>query len=121
VLAGFVVVVVLSMGTDMALVAAGIFPPLSQPAMFTTRLLVLATAYRTAYSVAGSYLAARLAPDRPMGHALALGVVGLVVSCAGAVAMRGVGPTWYPIVLIVLAMPCSWLGGALYRMTQARR
>ena len=120
-LAGLVVVVVLSMGTDMALVAAGIFPPLSQAALFTTRLLVLATVYRTAYSVAGSYLAAHLAPGRPMGHALALGVVGLVVSCTGAVATRSVGPTWYPIALIVLAMPCSWLGGSLYRMTQVKR
>lgn len=114
VLAGFAVVVVLSLGTDMALVAAGIFPPLNQPASFTTRLLLLATAYRTAYSVGGSYLAARLAPNRPMRHALALGVVGLVVSSAGAIVMRGVGPTWYPVALIIMAMPCAWAGGVLY-------
>ena len=120
-LAGFIVVVILSVGTDMALVAAGIFPPLIQPALFTTRLLLLATTYRTAYSVGGSYLAARLAPDRPMAHAVALGIVGLLVSSAGAIVMRGGGPIWYPITLIVLAMPCSWLGGALYRMTRAGR
>lgn len=119
VLAGFVAVVILSIGTDLALVAAGVFPPLSQPASFTTPLLLLATAYRSVYSVAGSYLAARLAPDRPMGHALALGVVGLAVSLAGAIVMRGVGPAWYPIALILLAMPCAWLGGVLYRARQA--
>jgi hypothetical protein len=115
VLAGFVAVVILSIGTDVALMKAGIFPPFSQPALFTTGLLLLATAYRSVYSVAGSYLAARLAPDRPMGHALALGVVGLVVSIAGAIIMREAGPAWYPLALVVIAMPCAWLGGTLYR------
>lgn len=113
VLAGFVAIVILSIGTDMALVAAGIFPPLSRPALFTTPLLLLATAYRSVYSVAGCYLAARLAPERPMGHALALGGVGVVVSIAGAIIMRGAGPAWYPLALIVLAMPCAWMGGKL--------
>ena len=121
VLAGFVAVVILSIGTDMALMKAGIFPSFSEPTLFTNRLLLLATAYRSVYSVAGSYLAARLAPNRPMGHALALGVVGLVVSIAGAIIMREAGPAWYPIALVVLAMPCAWVGGALYRGGQAEK
>jgi len=25
------------------------------------------------------------------------------------------GPHWYPIALIVLALPCAWLGGTFYR------
>lgn len=115
VLAGFVAVAVLSVGTDIALVVAGIFPPLTQPAAFTTGLLLLATVYRSAYSVAGSYLAARLAPDHPMRHALALGVLGLAVSIVGAVVMREAGPAWYPLALIVLALPCAGLGGILFR------
>jgi len=115
VLAGFIAVVLLSLGTDLGLMAAGVFPPFSQPDAFTTSLLVLATAYRSVYSVAGCYLAARLAPDRPMGHALALGVVGLMTSILGAITMRGHGPAWYPIALVVLAVPCAWAGGALRR------
>ena len=90
VLAGFVAVVVLSIGTDFALQAAGIFPPLGQ--RVPDALLLLATAYRTVYSIAGSYIAARLAPNRPMRHALALGVVGLVASTAGAIATWNGGP-----------------------------
>ena len=35
--------------------------------------------------IASSYIATRLAANRPMGHALALGVLGLVVSIVGAV------------------------------------
>ena len=49
-------------------------------------LFVLATAYRTVFAIAGCYITARLAPDRPMMHALVLGSVGVVRSTAGAVA-----------------------------------
>jgi len=52
-----------------------------------------------------------------MKHALVLGVVGLIVSTAGAVATWNKGPEfgphWYPIALIVTAIPCAWLGGRL--------
>ena len=121
VFAGFVAVVVLSEGTDMLLVAAGIFPPLNQSAAFTTPLLLLATIYRSVYSAAGCYLAARLAPNRPMTHALALGGIGLAASIAGAIVMRGAGHAWYPWTLVVLAMPCAWLGGFLYQRSSAVR
>ncbi len=120
VLAGFVVVVILSVATDMALRAAGVFPPLSEPKLYTTSLLLLATAYRSVYTVAGGYLAARLAPNHPMGHALALGVVGLVAGTAGAVAMWAVGPHWYPLALVALALPCTWAGGLLHQKGRAR-
>ncbi|MCU1275764.1 MAG: hypothetical protein JWO48_3195 [Bryobacterales bacterium] len=81
-------------------------------------LLLVATAYRTVYAVAGSYITARLAPERPMQHALAGGVVGLVLSTVGAVATwnRGpaFGPHWYPLALIATAIPCAWAGGKLH-------
>jgi hypothetical protein len=50
-----------------------------------------------------------------VGHALVLGVVGLALSTAGAVAMWNFGPHWYPIALALTALPCAWLGGVLYR------
>jgi drug/metabolite transporter (DMT)-like permease len=118
VLAGFVGVVVLSLGTDIVLHAAGVFPPWGQP--MSDALFLLATVYRTIYCIAGSYIAARLAPDRPMAHTLALGIVGLVVSTVGAVATWNKGPEfgphWYPAALIVTAIPCAWLGGKLRTM-----
>ena len=116
---GFVAIVVLSIGTDMLFVMSGIFPPFSEPSRFTNRLLLLATAYRTVYSIVGCYLAARLAPYQPMAHALALGVVGFVVSIVGAVVMREQGPAWYPWTLVLLALPCAWAGGALYGGSRA--
>jgi hypothetical protein len=115
-LAGLLAVVILSIGTDMAFRVAGVFPPPGQS--MTDTLFVLATVYRSIYSIAGSYIAARLAPDRPMAHALALGVVGLAVCVSGAAATwnRGAefGPRWYPLALIALALPCAWVGGKIF-------
>ena len=115
-LAGFVVVLVLSLGTDLALHAAGIFPPLGL--RMSDALFMLATAYRTVYAVAGSYVTARLAPDRPMGHALVGGLIGVALSTLGAVLTwnRALGPHWYPLALIVTAMPTAWVGGKIRTM-----
>jgi hypothetical protein len=116
VFAGLLAVIVLSTATDIVLRATGVFPPWGQP--MAGALFLLATAYRTIYGVAGSYITARLAPDRPMGHALAGGVVGLVLSTAGTVATwnKGpeFGPKWYPLALIAMAIPSAWAGGKLF-------
>jgi hypothetical protein len=122
VLLGFVVVVVLSLGTDQVLHVLRVYPPWGKP-MWDPRLNLLALAYRCVYAVAGSYVAARLAPRNPMRHALALGVVGLVLSSAGALAAMTaeLGPKRYPIALVVTAMPCAWLGGVLHRVRRNER
>jgi drug/metabolite transporter (DMT)-like permease len=119
-LVGFVAVVVLSLGTDLLLRKLKVFPPLSQP--MSNALFLLATIYRAVYGIVGSYITARLAPNRPMQHALVGGGVGLVLSIVGAVAtwnQTALGPHWYPLALVVTAMPCAWAGGAL-RVTQLR-
>jgi hypothetical protein len=120
-LAGFVLVVVLSILTDVILHAAGVYPPLGQPA--PDRVLVLATIYRTLFGVAGSYLTARLAPYAPMGHALIGGAIGLALSIAGAVVSwshpEKFGAHWYPVALVLLALPTAWAGGKI-RASQIR-
>jgi hypothetical protein len=72
------------------------------------------------YSVAGGYITARFAPNRPMLHALVLGVLGLAVSIVGTVVTWNKGPAfgphWYPVALVVLAVPQCWAGGKLYEM-----
>lgn len=122
VLLGFVAVVVLSLGTDQMLHVLEVYPPWGQP-MYDPGLNLLALAYRSVYGVAGSYVAARVAPHAPMRHALALGVIGVALSLAGAIATIPIdlGPAWYPIALVLTALPCAWLGGVLHRIWHARR
>jgi hypothetical protein len=118
VLAGLTAIVVLSTATDMVLHATGVFPPSGQP--MAGALFALALGYRIIYGVAGSYLTARLAPDRPMQHALVLGVIGLVVSIGGAVATWGrgpeFGPKWYALAVIAIAIPSAWAGANVREM-----
>ncbi len=123
VLAGMLAGIVLTLGTDIVLHAIGVFPPWGQSVVGFEGPLLLATVYRTVYGVVGSYIIARLAPDRPMQHALVGGVVGLAVSIVGAAVTWNKGPAfghhWYPLALIVLAMPQAWAGGKL-RVMQLR-
>ena len=116
-LAGMLAGIILTIGTDIVLHVIGIFPPWGQSLVGFDGALLLATVYRTVYGVVGSYIIARLAPDRPLQHALVGGVVGLVVSTLGAALTWNKGPAfgphWYPLALIVLAMPQAWVGGKL--------
>jgi len=122
-LAGFLAVVILSIVTDLAMRAIGVLPALGRPP--TDGSLLAAMAYRTVYSIAGSYIVARLAPARPMLHALISGLLGLILSTAGAIATWNGGPEfgakWYPLALIAIAMPCAWIGGKIHaRQTAAK-
>jgi hypothetical protein len=120
VLAGLVVVFVLSLGTDQLFHVLGVYPSWGQ-AMNDTGDNVLALSYRLVYNVLGCYLAARLAPRDPMRHAMILGVIGFVLSIVGAIGAISMkmGPAWYPIVLALTALPCAWLGGWLYTKAHA--
>ena len=119
---GALVGILLSTGSDAMMRLMGFFtgggPPTGDGPF------AVATIYRTVYGVVGAYIAARLAPDRPLMHALILGFLGFIASTVGAVVMwnklPSIGPKWYAIVLIVLAIPTAWAGGAL-RLAQLRR
>ena len=113
--AGFLAVVTLTTITDVLLHAIGVFPPWGDP--MADSLFVLALGYRIGYAILGGYLAARLAQDRPVAHALVLGLIGFVLAVAGAVATAGrgpaFGPTWYSVLVCVSALPASLAGARL--------
>jgi hypothetical protein len=112
--------IVLTLGTDLVLHAARVFPPWGASMVGYDGALLVATIYRTIYGVAGSYIAAWLAPHRPMLHAMVLGILGFAVCILGAVATwnggPAFGPHWYPVALVVLALPTAWVGGKLRLM-----
>ena len=121
VVAGLLVTVIVTTLVDMVLHVVGVYPHPAQP--LSDSLAALATAYRIVISVGGAWLTARLAPDKPMKHALILGCVGTVLGLLGVVLTwnKGLGPTWYPIALAVLAIPQCWVGGKIYEMWSGRR
>jgi hypothetical protein len=115
-LAGFIAVVVLSLGTDEVLHIVRVYPPWGEP-MYDTGLNLLALTYRAVFTIVGGYLTAWLAPYSPMRHVqigagigLVLGTLGVV----GALSVGGLGPLWYPIGVAVTGPLCNLLGGALY-------
>ncbi|HEY0301692.1 MAG TPA: hypothetical protein VGC36_10180 [Rhizomicrobium sp.] len=117
VIGGFLVLAILSIAMDMAMENT-ILPGLAK-AQATTGEWIFVTAYRAVFSISGCYLAARWAPSAPMAHALALGAVGVVLTSLGAYVMWSLSTHWYPIALIVIALPCAWIGGKLYERSRA--
>jgi len=117
VLAGLILIIILDNGLDAIMHATGVYPPWFQP--MATHLWLLAFSYRAIDGIVGSYVTARLAPDRPLAHALVLGALGVVFSTIGVIATwnKGpeFGPKWYPIALVLIAIPCSLIGGMLRR------
>lgn len=111
---GFLVMGGLAVVTDVVLRGLGVFP--AENAM-TTSLLVLAMAYRMLFTVAGGYVTARVAPRKPLTHAVVLGFAGTVIALAGAAAVArqapGTTPRWYPLGIIGATLPCAGLGGIL--------
>jgi hypothetical protein len=83
-------------------------------------LLLVATAYRTIYGIAAACITARRAPHRPMPHAFVGGGVGVVLAIVGTVTtwdrVPSLGPHWYPLALVALAIPCALVGGRLWMM-----
>ena len=114
---GFATVAALSMLTDTVLHSTGIYP--TDGSVGSDANLALALAYRTAFTVLGGYIAARLAPAHGLRLSVILGIVGTLAATAGAVAMWSVGHHWYPVALAALALPSTALGGWLF--TRASR
>jgi hypothetical protein len=117
VLAGFAVIVVLSLAADMLMRAAGAF---SAGQMANQGQFAIAALYRAAFTVVGGYVTARLAPDWPLRHAWVLAGIGLAAGLGGIAAYFSgggaeMGPLWYAVSIPLSAIPCVWLGARLAR------
>jgi peptidoglycan/LPS O-acetylase OafA/YrhL len=114
VLAGFLIVVILSLAGDVASKAAGLIPEGVVPG---TSAFAIFLAYRLVFTVLGGYVTARLAPANPRKHAFVLGAIGAALSLVGVFFMYAKnmpGPEWYPWALVITAIPVTLVGADLH-------
>lgn len=112
IIAGMAVGAILSLATDKILEVTNIMKitPFDENPVWLIALVII---YRTIFNLTGTYTAAKLAPSKPMKHAIILGIIGTLVGIIGTIAMWHIPPHWYPISLVILTMPAAWLGGKL--------
>ena len=121
VVAGFLVIGALAFGTGKLLQS-------SSPAQFdaagaptTVAMMLVQLLYVGVYATFGCWLAGRLAPGRPMLHALAVGVLGLALNVPSALMLRDTHPTWYLAAGVLTTMLWAWLGGRIAERQAATR
>lgn len=116
VVGGFLVTAVLSTAMDAVMHGTRVFPPMGEA--MSDGLYLWAAAYRAVFTVLGGYVTAYLAPREAMRHALILAFIGVTAATAGTVATWNMGPEfgpkWYPVSLIVTALPCVLAGGWIF-------
>jgi hypothetical protein len=79
----------------------------------TPGFLLCSVAYGTAFAAAGGYLAARLAPRRPLTHAAILAAL-LAAGALAAIALeRSAGSIWSQLLVLVVMTPAALGGGYL--------
>lgn len=113
VIVGLVVAYILTRITDSVLHKVGFFPPMGE--WNSSRSLAVAAAYRSVFIIFGSYLVAVIAPRSPTRHALISAAIGVIPTVIGTFLTwnLGLGAHWYPLLLIVTALPCAWAGARL--------
>jgi hypothetical protein len=109
---GFLFIGALAGGTGATLHAAGISPAPGEPMLGTFQVL-LESAYVAVFAIAGCWLAAWLAPSRPMRHALILGALGLAFNVMGTLMSWGQRPLWAVVLNLALTLPYAWIGGRM--------
>jgi hypothetical protein len=83
--------------------------------------LLLVLLYTFGFAACGCSVAARLAPNAPMVHALLLGSIIFVLDVIGTVSRWGSEPPWYHVAVLALVMPAAWVGGGWAEEARTKR
>lgn len=112
VVAGVVLWGVLWVGGTQGLMAAR---PELQPGEPITGAAVLAglIGYSVVLSIMAGWVAARLAPKAPVGHATTLAVIQLAIGVAVQASAWTLFPVWYHVIFLGLVVPATVYGGKL--------
>jgi hypothetical protein len=119
IVAGALFAIILTTLVDVTMLFSGVYPKRG----LTDATALLATAYRAIFGIGGAWVTARLAPNKPMKHAIIGGLLGAVIGVIGVVVRwnSDLGPRWYSIALAILAIPQAWLGAKLYELRLIQR
>ena len=116
ILLAFVIIALLSTLTDFLLESIGVLPN-PQKGLFLTWAILLALFYRGAYTIFAGFIIAKLAPAKPMLHAIILGVIGTLITAvaASSPSFSQKAPLWFGFTLAAITIPCLWLGVKIHR------
>jgi hypothetical protein len=112
--AGLLTLAVLCVLTDALLVAIHLLPSPQAQHPYALVSLGVVIFYCTVYSLVGGYVTARLAPTRPVAHAVVLGMLGMALSTLGTMNSWQIGNGWNAITLVAEGIPLCWLGALIY-------
>ncbi len=113
--AGFIAGSIITVIADLAMQSSGLIDMEKFKESSTSAVLIV-TIYRFIFSVIACYITAWLAPVKPMKHAIILGSIGFILSLLGAILMWNEAVAWYNLAVILMALPCAWIGAKLYVM-----
>jgi hypothetical protein len=113
IIAGFLLLAVLSVCADMIL--RSFFPKAfgTVEAPLGVLASVVTIFYASAFGVVSSYLTATLAPGRPVMHALALGGIAFLFALGGLVGSWQRAPAWFNVGFLAMVIASAWLGGII--------
>ena len=115
VVAGFVGAVILAVICDLVLRAGAPHAFGSDGFVANPGFQVVVLVYSAVAATFGGWLAGRLAPSRPMRHALILGWISVVLTLLGTAAAWSHAPIWYHAIAILIVLPAAWCGGSIAR------
>lgn len=118
---GFVLTGALNVGTETVLgrVAPEMFPPPGTPSTSMTALLAIC-AYVALFGILGCYVTARLAPSRPLLHALIMGGLALAMFIPITISVWNDKPVWFNVYNLLAVMPYAYIGGWIRERELAR-
>ncbi len=123
VLAGFITIGILSGVASAILVSTGVFPNGKLPLHGSLLVIISILAYQAVFYVVGCFVAARLAPSKPVRHVLVLGGVGAVLNLLSGLGLsmrEGAVFFWFYLALAILSLSVAWLSGKLLDVSTLR-